>query len=209
MTNQWVNSYKRLIPGFEAPVRIAWSRRNGPGALMWPVDRHAGRMPGDLLRVPEYRAGKEMAARIEYRAPDPACNPYLAFAAMLAAGLEGIENEYQLPPAREAQDVSMLEELPTLPGSLYEALEEAEHSELLRRCLGDHLFESLLTSKRIEWEGYRSVYHGLRAEPVPGDSVDLTTGDLTPTPLQASWRGELSRRGLSASRALIAVLPNG
>lgn len=157
VTNQWVNSYKRLIPGFEAPVRIAWSRRNGPGALMWPMDRNAThRMPGDLLRVPEYRAGREMAARIEYRAPDPACNPYLAFAAMLAAGLEGIENEYQLPPAREAQDSSMLEELPTLPGSLYEALEDAEHSELLRRCLGDHLFESLLTSKRIEWEGYRS-----------------------------------------------------
>ncbi|HEY7270630.1 MAG TPA: glutamine synthetase family protein [Dehalococcoidia bacterium] len=157
VTNQWVNSYKRLIPGFEAPVRIAWSRRNGPGALAWPMDRgDAGRMPGDLLRVPEYRAGREVAARIEYRAPDPACNPYLTFAAMLAAGLEGIENQYQLPPAREAQDASMLEELPTLPGSLYEALEEAENSDLLRRCLGDHLFESLLTSKRIEWERYRS-----------------------------------------------------
>src|SRR3990170_1085196 len=78
VTNQWVNSYKRLIPGFEAPHQITWARRSR----------------GDLLRVPEYRPGREISARIEYRAPDAACNPYLAFAAILAAGLDGIEKEY-------------------------------------------------------------------------------------------------------------------
>jgi glutamine synthetase len=156
VTNQWVNSYKRLIPGFEAPVRIAWNRRSGAGALV-PVDpRESGRMPGDLLLVPPYRSGRELNSRIEYRAPDPACNPYLAFAAILAAGLEGIENNYQLPPSRDALDPVALEEAPTLPGSLLEAIQDAERSELLRTCLGDHLFESLLTSKRIEWERYRS-----------------------------------------------------
>jgi glutamine synthetase len=114
-------------------------------------------MPGDLLRVPEFRAGHEIAARIEYRAPDAACNPYLAFAALLAAGLQGIEDEYPLPPGRDAADETALADAATLPGSLYEALVEAEGSDLLRRCLGDHVFESLLTSKRIEWERYRSV----------------------------------------------------
>ena len=82
VTNQWVNSYKRLVPGFEAPVYVCWARRN----------RSA------LVRVPLYKPGKEGATRIEYRSPDPACNPYLAFAAMLAAGLAGIEGEYELPP---------------------------------------------------------------------------------------------------------------
>ncbi|HXH21391.1 MAG TPA: glutamine synthetase family protein [Dehalococcoidia bacterium] len=141
VTNQWVNSYKRLVPGFEAPVRLTWARRSS----------------GDLLRVPEYRPGREIAARIEYRAPDAACNPYLAFAALLAAGLEGIEREYPLPPARDpATAPEAYEEASTMPGSLYEALLEAERSELLRTCLGDHVFESLLKSKRIEWEAYRS-----------------------------------------------------
>ncbi|HLF77609.1 MAG TPA: glutamine synthetase family protein [Dehalococcoidia bacterium] len=154
ITNQWVNSYKRLVPGFEAPVRIAWHRR-GSGELITP--QRTGRMPGDLLRVPEYRAGHEIAARIEYRAPDAACNPYLAFAALLAAGLEGIEREYQLPPGRsETSDDAGTDGAPTLPGSLYEALQDAESSEMLRRCLGDHLFDSLLASKQIEWERYRA-----------------------------------------------------
>jgi glutamine synthetase len=155
VTNQWVNSYKRLIPGFEAPVRIGWNRRH----VMAPanVPARAGRMPGDLLRVPLYREGREINSRIEYRAPDAACNPYLAFAALLAAGLEGIEKEYPLPPSRDAADEASMEEAPTLPGSLYEALQEAENSRLLRDCLGDHVYESLLTSKRIEWERYRSV----------------------------------------------------
>jgi glutamine synthetase len=155
VTNQWVNSYKRLIPGFEAPVRVAWSRRNAFAATV-PDTRTAGRMPGDLLRVPEYRPGREISSRIEYRSPDAACNPYLAFAALLAAGLEGIEREYPLPPSRDASDLASIEQAPTLPGSLYEAMLDAESSELLRACLGEHVFDSLLTSKRIEWERYRS-----------------------------------------------------
>jgi glutamine synthetase len=150
-----VNSYKRLIPGFEAPVRVTWNSRAGR-----PTGTHTqqvvGRMPGDLLRVPEYRKGRESAARIEYRAPDSACNPYLAFAAFLAAGLEGIEKEYQLPPSRDAADEAGLIGTPTLPGSLYEALIESEGSQMLRNCLGDHVFESLIASKRIEWESYRA-----------------------------------------------------
>jgi glutamine synthetase len=140
VTNQWVNSYKRLVPGYEAPVRVAWGRRSS----------------GDLLRVPEYKPGREIAARIEYRAPDAACNPYLAFAAILAAGLEGIEREYQLPASGDGgagPDEPV--ETSSLPGSLYEAILEAERSDLLRRCLGDHAFESLLKSKRIEWDAYR------------------------------------------------------
>ena len=152
--NQWVNSYKRLVPGFEAPVRVAWNRRGAVAPARVP--QLPGRMPGDLLRVPEFRAGHEIAARIEYRAPDAACNPYLAFAALLAAGLQGIEDEYPLPPGRDAADETALADAATLPGSLYEALVEAEGSDLLRRCLGDHVFESLLTSKRLEWESYRS-----------------------------------------------------
>ena len=156
VTNQWVNSYKRLIPGFEAPVRVAWNRKNATSPLTVLQARAAGRMPGDLLRVPEYRPGRERASRVEYRAPDAACNPYLAFAALLAAGLEGIEKEYDLPPSLDASDEDSIEQARTLPGSLYEALQESEQSDVLRRCLGDHLFESLLTSKRIEWERYRS-----------------------------------------------------
>ncbi|HEX5370350.1 MAG TPA: glutamine synthetase family protein, partial [Dehalococcoidia bacterium] len=127
VTNQWVNSYKRLIPGFEAPVRVAWNRRRASAALSHA--QISGRMPGDLLRVPEYRQGKEIASRIEYRAPDAACNPYLAFAALLAAGLEGIEREYPLPPSRDAADEASMEQAPTLPGSLHEALQLAEQSD--------------------------------------------------------------------------------
>jgi glutamine synthetase len=156
VTNQWVNSYKRLIPGFEAPVRVAWSPRNVLTPATMPEARQAQRMPGDLLRVPPYRPGREMTRRIEYRAPDAACNPYLAFATMLAAGLEGIEKEYEMPPSHDATDETSIEQVPTLPGSLYEAIQDAEDSTLLRECLGDHVFESLLTSKRIEWERYRS-----------------------------------------------------
>jgi glutamine synthetase len=156
VTNQWVNSYKRLVPGFEAPVRIAWNRHGGNSRPL-ALPQRSGRMPGDLLRVPQYREGRELAARIEYRAPDPACNPYLAFAALLAAGLEGIEREYPLPPGREtASDDAGSDEAPTLPGSLLESLQEAEQADMLRRCLGDHLFDSLLASKHIEWESYRS-----------------------------------------------------
>ncbi len=158
ITNQWVNSYKRLIPGFEAPVRVAWNRRGATVAppLVGPKEQPGGRMPGDLLRVPDYRPGRETASRVEYRAPDAACNPYLAFAAMLAAGLEGIEKEYPLPPPRDVRDEGQMEDAPTLPGSLYEALLETENSVLVRECMGEHVFESLMASKRIEWESYRS-----------------------------------------------------
>ncbi len=150
VTNQWVNSYKRLVPGlgplgFEAPVYVSWARRNR----------------SDLVRVPEYKPGQENATRIEYRSPDPACNPYLAFAVMLAAGREGIEKEYPCPEPAEENGNEMSEEerrergISHLPGSLWEAVELAEESDLLRRCLGDHLFHSLLSNKKIEWSDYR------------------------------------------------------
>ncbi len=145
VTNQWVNSYKRLVPGFEAPVYLSWARRNR----------------SDLIRVPEYKRGKETATRIEYRGADPACNPYLAFSAMLAAGLEGIEKEYPCPEPVEENVFEMSERernergIEHLPGSLWEAIEHAESSDLLRSCLGDHLFESLITNKKIEWSNFR------------------------------------------------------
>ena len=145
VTNQWVNSYKRLVPGYEAPVYLSWAIRNR----------------SDLIRVPQYKPGKEKETRIEYRCPDPACNPYLAFAAMLAAGLEGIEKEYACPdPVEENVFEMSLEErqergIEHLPGSLFEAVQLAQGSDVLRRCLGDHLFESLIKNKLIEWSDYR------------------------------------------------------
>ena len=146
ITNQWVNSYKRLVPGYEAPVYITWARRNR----------------SDLVRVPEYKPGKEVATRIEYRAPDAACNPYLAFAVMLAAGLAGIEHEYPLPDPTEENVFEIAESereergIELLPDSLHEAIEAAEASELVRTCLGDHTFESLLKNKKLEWADYRA-----------------------------------------------------
>ena len=143
--NQWVNSYKRLVPGYEAPVYIAWARRN----------RSA------LVRVPMYKPGKEAATRIEYRAPDPACNPYLAFAVMLAAGLKGIEKNYPMPEPVEVDIYHMSaaerEQLgiKSLPGSLYEAIEEVEKSEVVKEALGEHIFTKFLENKRIEWDNYR------------------------------------------------------
>ncbi|MBI1886095.1 MAG: glutamine synthetase [Chloroflexi bacterium] len=150
VANQWVNSYKRLVSGtgplgFEAPVYVSWATRNR----------------SDLIRVPEYRRGKEESMRIEYRAPDPACNPYLAFAAMLGGGLEGIEKEYPCPDPMQENVLAMSEEekrargIAHLPGSLWEAIEVAEGSDLLRRCLGDHVLESLITNKKLEWRDYR------------------------------------------------------
>jgi len=144
VASQWVNSYKRLVPGFEAPVYLSWARRNR----------------SDLIRVPEYKRGKENATRIEYRGADPACNPYLVFATMLAAGLEGVEKGYACPEPVEENVYEMTEQerkergIDHLPGSLWEAIEYAEGSELLRRCLGDHLFESLLLNKKIEWSNF-------------------------------------------------------
>jgi len=145
VTNQWVNSYKRLVPGYEAPVYISWARRN----------RSA------MIRVPMYKPGKEQATRIEFRSPDPACNPYLAFAVMLAAGLKGIEENYPLPEPVE-EDIYEMDEgareqagIESLPGNLFEALKEAENSELVRETLGDHIFSKFLANKKIEWDRYR------------------------------------------------------
>ncbi|MGH2611014.1 MAG: glutamine synthetase family protein, partial [Tepidiformaceae bacterium] len=138
VTNQWVNSYKRLLPGFEAPVYLTWARRNR----------------SDLIRIPDYKPGKEIHTRIEYRSPDSACNPYLVFAVMLAAGLDGIareiplqppveENVFEIPPAElAARGIEML------PGSLIAAIEAAEKSPFLRSALGDHVHDSLITTKR-------------------------------------------------------------
>jgi glutamine synthetase len=146
VTNQWVNSYKRLVPGYEAPVYISWAVRNR----------------SDLVRIPGYSPGEEGATRLEYRAPDPACNPYLAFAVMLAAGLEGIEKQYELRPPVESNCYEMTPEeraelgIGILPGDLNEAIYVAERSEVVRRALGDELFHKLLDNKRIEWERYRS-----------------------------------------------------
>jgi glutamine synthetase len=144
--NQWVNSYKRLVPGYEAPVYLSWARRNR----------------SDLIRVPEYRPGKENATRIEFRSPDPACNPYLAFSVMLAAGLEGIEKEYELPaPVEEnVYEMSTAQRekrgIKTLPASLWEAIQLTEKSKLVRKALGDHLFNAFIQNKKIEWDQYRT-----------------------------------------------------
>jgi glutamine synthetase len=146
VTNQWVNSYKRLVPGYEAPVYVSWARRN----------RSA------MIRVPMYKPGKEKATRIEFRSPDPACNPYLAFAVMLGAGLEGIENKYDLPSPIEEDIFEMRPEerkaagITDLPGNLYAAIQTTEKSELVRRILGDHVFKKFIDNKKIEWDNYRT-----------------------------------------------------
>jgi glutamine synthetase len=142
---QFVNSYKRLVPGYEAPVYIAWSRRN----------RSA------LVRVPLYHPGKEKATRAELRCPDPAANIYLCFAALLHAGLEGIERGYELPEPMERNLYHLSHEereklgIHGLPSDLGEAIKEAENSELLYKCLGEHVFTRLLELKREEFEDYR------------------------------------------------------
>ncbi len=145
ITNQWINSYKRLVPGYEAPVYISWAQRNR----------------STMVRVPMYKPGKEKATRIEFRAPDPACNPYLAFAVMLAAGLEGIKKKYPLTPPVE-EDIFEFSEherakagIETLPGSLYAAIVEAEKSDFLRKVLGDHIYSKIIENKKIEWDRYR------------------------------------------------------
>jgi glutamine synthetase len=145
VTSQWVNSYKRLIPGYEAPVYLSWARRNR----------------SDLIRIPEYQPGKENATRIEYRSPDPACNPYLTFAVMLAAGLEGIAKDLKPPEPVEENVYEMTEVdrkergIGTLPGSLDEAIQLTEKSDLVRKALGDHVFEAFIKNKKIEWDQYR------------------------------------------------------
>jgi glutamine synthetase len=130
ITNQWVNSYKRLQGGGEAPSLINWGRS----------DR------GALVRIPMYKPNKENSTRIEFRSPDSACNPYLAYAVMLAAGLKGIEEGYVLQDTSEAE---------ALPANLHEAIVAMESSELVRQTLGEHVFEFVLRNKRAEWQDYR------------------------------------------------------
>ncbi|MDD4466069.1 MAG: glutamine synthetase family protein [Dehalococcoidales bacterium] len=145
ITNQWVNSYKRLVPGYEAPVYLSWARRNR----------------SDLVRVPEYKPGREKSTRIELRSPDPACNPYLAFAVMLSAGLEGIKNKYELCAPIEENVYEMSEQeraakgIGTLPSSLNEAIGLAENSQLVKKALGEHVFKAFIQNKKIEWDKYR------------------------------------------------------
>jgi glutamine synthetase len=142
---QWVNSYKRLVPGYEAPVYVAWSRRN----------RSA------LVRVPPHHPGNEAATRMELRCPDPACNPYLTFAALLQAGLEGIENGYELPEPMEKNLYHLAPEerrrlgIEQLPETLGAAVELTAESELALRTLGEHTFNRFIEIKRREWEEYR------------------------------------------------------
>jgi glutamine synthetase len=147
VTNQWINSYKRLVPGYEAPVYICWSRRN----------RSA------MVRIPLYKPGKENATRVELRNPDPACNPYLAFAAMLAAGLDGIEKGMELPPEASNNIYEMTEEeraaagIDSLPEDLYQAIKEFEKSTFVREALGDHVCDYLIRNKWAEWDEYKTL----------------------------------------------------
>jgi glutamine synthetase len=142
---QWVNSYKRLVPGYEAPVYVAWSRRN----------RSA------LIRIPLYKPGHEQATRAEIRCPDPACNPYLTFAALLHAGLEGIEQGYELPEPMETNLYHLTPEqrrergIVSLPETLGEAVDELARSEVARKALGPHIFDRYIELKRKEWDEYR------------------------------------------------------
>ncbi len=154
VTNQSVNSYKRLIQGtgigsqtqFEAPVHVSWGRNN----------RSA------LVRVPVTKPGKSTSTRLEYRAPDPACNPYLAFSVILAAGLAGIDRGYELPAEAESNVWAMTdaeraaEGIQPLPASLAEAIDEMERSELVAEALGEHIFEWFLRNKRAEWDQYKA-----------------------------------------------------
>ncbi len=145
IANQWINSYKRLVPGYEAPAYITWARRNR----------------STLVRIPMYKPGKETATRVEFRSPDPACNPYLAFTVMLAAGLAGVRGKYELPSPTE-KDVYLMsaderrrEKIKTLPGSLIEAINLTKRSKLVKEALGEHIFRNFLMSKQVEWDRYR------------------------------------------------------
>jgi len=146
VTSQWVNSYKRLVPGYEAPVYICWAQMN----------RSA------LIRVPMYKPGKEKATRIEYRSPDPACNPYLAFSVMLAAGLEGITKKYKLAEPANDNIYHMSEEqrsragIKSLPDDLLEAVKLTEASSLVKECFGEKLFEYFIRNKQVEWDEYKA-----------------------------------------------------
>ncbi|HME55894.1 MAG TPA: glutamine synthetase family protein [Candidatus Lokiarchaeia archaeon] len=145
ITSPWVNSYKRLVPGYEAPTYLAWARRN----------RSA------LVRVPMYKPNKEKATRCEFRCPDPSSNPYLTFTVMLAAGLKGIEQNLELPPPVEVNIFKLCDEdkakynIKEMPGSLLEAIEIAEKSDFLKDALGESVFNYYIDSKKAEWDRFR------------------------------------------------------
>jgi glutamine synthetase len=146
VTNPLVNSYKRLVPGYEAPVYISWSATN----------RSA------LVRVPSSR---DEGTRVEIRSPDPSCNPYLAFAVMIAAGLDGIKNKIQPPPSAQKNIYQMsatereAEGIKNLPANLREALAQMEGDPLIRKILGEHIYQHFLHAKTIEWDLYRTQVH--------------------------------------------------
>ncbi|ACC98325.1 Glutamine synthetase, type [Elusimicrobium minutum Pei191] len=145
ITNQWVNSYKRLVPGYEAPVYIAWGRKNR----------------STLIRIPQVKTGKPNATRIECRFPDPACNPYLAFSVMLAAGLDGIKRKLKLCDPVEDNIFKMTKEerkchkIDNLPGYLFHAVDALKASDVTKRALGEHTFEKFIANKKVEWDQYR------------------------------------------------------
>jgi glutamine synthetase len=146
ITNQTVNSYKRLVPGFEAPVHVSWARNNRSG----------------LVRVPITKRGNPSATRIEFRSPDPACNPYLAFSVVLAAGMRGITEGYELPPEADSNLFEMSDSelnklgIDLLPQSLSDSLRVMEQSNLVQEALGEHIFEWFLRNKRSEWRAYKT-----------------------------------------------------
>jgi glutamine synthetase len=146
ITNQTVNSYKRLVPGFEAPIHVSWARNNRSG----------------LVRVPVAKRGNAGATRLEFRSPDPACNPYLAFSVMLAAGLRGIAEGYELPPEADSNLFEMTDAelaklgIDQLPQSLSDSLRVMEQSTLVQEALGEHIFEWFLRNKRSEWRAYKT-----------------------------------------------------
>jgi len=145
VTNQWVNSYKRLVAGFDAPIYISWARNN----------------QSSLVRVPSVKKGKPSSVRVEYRAADAACNPYLALSVILAAGLAGIREGYELPPevAADVKRLTAAERAAAgakrLPETLSEALDLLEQSDLVVEALGEHVFDWFLRNKRAEWDRYQ------------------------------------------------------
>jgi glutamine synthetase len=146
VTNQWVNSYKRLVVGYEAPIYTSWARNNR----------------SVIVNLPPIKRGKSESTRLEYRAPDPACNPYLAFAVILAAGLKGVEEGYVLPRETAVNlyeltaEELMAEDIDTVPQSLSDALDAMEASELVAGALGEHVFEWFIRNKRKEWMDYKT-----------------------------------------------------
>lgn len=142
-----VNSYKRIVPGYEAPVYICWAQ----------INRSA------MIRIPEPGVGREASTRVELRFPDPSCNPYLAFAVMLMAGLDGIDRKLECPPPvnnlniYEMKDKELVElGISQLPGSLAEALDELDRDEIIKNCLGVEIYEAFVRAKQSEWDAYRT-----------------------------------------------------